>query len=209
MFLYLFLVSVALGQDDRQHIALIDTGINPSRALKPYLCRDGHKDFTNTGLRDAEGHGTEMAQIIAEKINPKKSCIVNVKWVNDRKSKNRDDVPAIRYARHIHNVKLVNLSLSGTYYDEKEYNAIQTLLVRNISVIVAAGNDGVDLSVGCIAFPACYGFSLNPHRFFVVSTLHVYTNKNGPIHYIENGPYTSNAAARKTAKLAAELEDEI
>ena len=56
--------------ENRVRVAVIDTGID-SELATPYLCKDGNKDFTGKGMKDVSGHGTNIAGIIAKKINNK------------------------------------------------------------------------------------------------------------------------------------------
>lgn len=208
-YVILFLFSLTCFAEDRNRIVLIDSGVNVDSRLKSYMCEDGHKDFTNTTLKDNIGHGTQMVEIISDYINPTKTCIVNLKWTDTfGNSGVLNAVTAMYYGYYaLENVRVVNLSLSGLDYVEAEELAIKFLIKHNIHVVVAAGNNSTNLTKLCDAFPACY--PIKSKYFHVAASKNrgmFGSNYGGPSVY-EWGYQSSQSTARKSGKLAKELEN--
>lgn len=163
-------LSLTAQAENRTRVAIIDTGVDFSTA-GPFMCKDGHKDFTGKGLTDAEGHGTNIAGIITRNMNRNTHCIQVLKWYHNGEK----DKPEVVRARVLsalkraleYKAKYVNLSMSGTLNSVEEYTAIYDLLESGAKVFVAAGNDGQNLNMKCDIYPACYHIH-NPN-FYVVA----------------------------------------
>jgi hypothetical protein len=194
----------------------MDTGIQKTEYSIPYLCKDGHLDVTGTSLDDSEGHGTNIAGLIARGIDIKKQCITVLKFYHtvENPSGNRTLDNTLRDSwAHIRklNSKWVNMSFSGESYIREEYLTIKQLLKNGTKVVVAAGNEKKNLSVKCEVYPACYEFNIP--GFYVVGAKDTeFSNFGGPVSIIEFGGWqrgyfgplqsgTSQAAANWTAKL--------
>ena len=164
-------------KETRQMIMVIDTGIQVTRQIKPYLCSTGHKSFIfgHHPLEDYHGHGTNVAGLIAKGMDPKKQCLVIVKyWDKDIKSNVVDLIKAaLRYA-----IKLkpayVNMSLGGPQASHWELEYLQILIKNGTKIAVAAGNDGKNLDQGCYYFPACYNLPVNNFRVVGSNTSKLY-----------------------------------
>lgn len=211
------LINAVFGQtfkEKRSKIAIIDTGIKEKNQLKRFMCSEGHKDFTGTGLVDREGHGTNIAGIIAKKMDPTKQCIVVIKFF-DPLAQNQTTalLQSFRWA-YQQNVKFVNYSGGGAGKNSAEEEAIKKLLDANVVVSVAAGNDSKNLSLDCYYYPACYAFQ-NKNFHVVDNGQGSYrsrsSNWGGPVTDTENGENvegegiiltgTSQATAVLTGKL--------
>lgn len=141
-------------------VAVIDTGIGENYAKHPSLCKDGHKDLTNTSIFDNYGHGTHIFGLIDQYVKniileqkdkpsvlEKKQanyCQVIIKFYDSPLS--RVDTLAtlkagLRHAIDI-GVDIINISAGGTNYDKEEYQLIKEALDKDILVIVASGNNG-------------------------------------------------------------------
>ena len=200
LFLFLFCLPSYAEEDNRIKVALLDTGINVSRRLSPYMCSTGHKDFTGTNLNDSHGHGTQLAKIISRRINPKTTCIVNIKILKSGNYEESLAPQALTYAlSNLNNLKFVNLSFSGPNPIKQEYKAIKIALKENIKVVVAAGNDKKNLNKECSVWPACFKFA-NP-GFYVAGSRR---SNYGSFVRVLPGPWSSQAAARLTGRLASE-----
>jgi subtilisin family serine protease len=126
----------------------------------PKLCKSGHKSFSASlpdPLNDEVGHGTHLAGLISSTAGYGDYCIVSIKYYNrNNPSENGFNlVQAIRYAIDI-GVKFINISGGGQGVSASEFQAIEIALNSGIKVVVAAGNDHVDLDKNCNYFPACY-----------------------------------------------------
>lgn len=173
-------------KEARKTIALIDTGISPDFP-NDYLCSEGHKDLTGQGIQDYRMHGSLVAYILAHYIDPKKSCIVVVKyWVAHSDMNTENYLRGLRYVSE-QKFNYLNLSLSGNGILPYEKEYLQKILNNGTIVSNAAGNESTDLSKDCSAWPACYKML----QFVVASckngVLEPYSNFNGPVNACEYG----------------------
>lgn len=203
---------------EKQRIVVIDTGIKHGY-LEEYLCKDGHKDVTGTGLADNDGHGTNIAAIISKGMDKKRQCLVIVKWYNISydakfpKNITKRGIDAIKAAVAVKPV-LINMSLSGNLYIDEERQLIENALASGVIIVVSAGNDGMELQYQCEIYPACYGYK-HPN-FHVVANYSKSSNTEGPITDVEDGNNieaggtirtgTSQSAAVLSAKLIRNLK---
>jgi len=160
--------------DERIKIAVLDTGIRPDFYYKNSLCKTGHKDFTGFGINDYHGHGTNIAHLIAQKINYKTHCLIIVKWFHLK----FDSIAYLNSLKYISIIKpaYLNASIEGPSYSPLEYDLYKKILINDTMVIAAAGNSGVSLDLECNSFPACYRFKTN--KFKVITSC----NKQGIIN---------------------------
>jgi len=182
----------AAGHEARQTVVLVDTGY-PESPPKGAMCRSGHRDFTEQGIKDEIGHSTALAKIIAEQIDIKSQCILIVKWFHSdahwmstfnknpgTQSKYLGDV--MNYAANAKNARVINLSAAGVSQSAQELAGVRLALDKGIKVVVAAGNIGQSLTKECDIFPACY--PVNHKSFYVVGVFSDYSNYGGPVNYI-------------------------
>lgn len=134
-------------------VAVLDTGM-PVTTKLPY-CSSDHADFTGTGLYDTDGHGTNVAALIAREAKGVNFCIISVKYYGDPSRTLENLLLAINYAID-QNVDIINISGGGRSYDRSEALAVQKALNKGIKVFAAAGNDSKDFSQSCDFYPACY-----------------------------------------------------
>ena len=188
--LIILMIGIRCYADTRIRVAVLDSGINFNNSNRYYLCTEGHYDATGTGLADREGHGTNVAGLIAQGINPKTHCIVMIKFFNtyEHVSNYRAYETMVDAWNHLRdmNPAYVNMSLSGTEYWQEEYNTIKALLAGGTKISVAAGNENINFDIlGCYIFPACYHFQGNFHVVGAKDLDH--SNRGGPIKYFEDG----------------------
>jgi subtilisin family serine protease len=187
-------------------VAVIDTGV--SFAQKHLLCKNGNISYTST-LYDNHGHGTNVVGIIGSTMNKKKYCIISYKFYENGISGAqaiKNISKALRNAID-RGVKIINLSLEGPQPVSVERKLIKEALDKGIIVVVAAGNDGINLDKKCKSYPACYKFK---HKnFIVVGAKDMRLNFGSMIDYCEKGyrqgkpvlSGTSQATANFTKKL--------
>jgi len=173
-------------KEDRIMVAVVDTGIDPIPQLRPYLCKSGHEDFTGTGHADTIGHGTDVAYLISKNINPKTHCIVSFKWGDKEYISDESFHRAIVKVSHS-KAMYINISAGGRVPSVLEKAAIEFALARGAKVIVSAGNDGMDMSIACVQFPACYQYSIP--GFHVVGSL---TSSNERAFWSNYGPQVTD-----------------
>jgi len=200
----LVLFAVSVFAEDRKIVAIVDTGYSP--IYEKYLCQ-GYPliDVTGTGPYDHHGHGTNVAGLILKGLNPKKHCLVFIKLYDP----SAVDLK-LMYVEELVNIKpdYVNMSFEGNGYSVKEYRGLKYLADRGTKLIVAAGNEAIDLGKSCRIYPACHNIINN---FYVVGTTDYYSNYGGPVKYKAQGTNqcaggpcltgTSQATANFTANL--------
>lgn len=136
--LVFFLFALNVLAQEPLRVVVMDTGLdlNDPRFSK-VLCPTGHKDTTETGIKDHEGHGTHIAGIIKKIAGNSGYCLIIVKFYES--PKNQHYMEAFKYAVSL-NPDVINISGGGTErFDSEE------ILIRyhsNIKFIVAAGNNG-------------------------------------------------------------------
>jgi subtilisin family serine protease len=152
--LLLAMMIVNLAQAKPIVIAVIDTGIDPT---VPHLCQFGHWSFDSKPLEDTEGHGTHISGLITKYAEHGDYCLVSLKYYqNGGLGSHNLDNEKLAFRRAIDlNVDFINLSGGGADPNNEERALIEEALSKGIKIIVAAGNDGHDLSV-IPYYPACY-----------------------------------------------------
>ena len=145
MFAVALFERIADASEVRTKIAVLDTGVNVTNQLKPYLCEGKHYDLTGTGLKDRIGHGTNIVNIIARYLDPKRECIMMIKWYDPKFETN--DAANIKHlseaavaAIHIVHASFINISAGGSAPVSAERKALEAALERGTVIAVAAGN---------------------------------------------------------------------
>lgn len=204
----LFVTLACAATETRRKIAILDTGIDEDFPSQ-YLCSEGNKDFTGLGLHDYIKHGTHLAYIIKDYINPKQECLLILKFYDHTASVHSG--PLMDAYRHLKTIDIsfLNMSFGGEVFSPMEKETINTLLDKGVIISVAAGNNSLNLNISCDYYPACYKF--NNSNFHVVAScdssgkIAKYSNFNGPVTECNNGtkvkagPYTFTGTSQSTA----------
>lgn len=177
---YLFLLILSANCHAMLKIAVIDTGFDMKFKDEVSLCDSDHMDFSKTSLQDTNGHGTNVAGLIANNLDKSAYCIVIIKFYSKKVNLLDSFIRALQYANSIE-VDVVNLSVAGDGYNLKEGIALENLLKKS-TVIVAAGNSGKSLDNACKSYPACYN-----KKAIVVGNEGPTSNYGGPVDIIVDG----------------------
>lgn len=158
-------------------VAVIDSGTDFSHPeLRNRLWQDGSGnygyDYFNGDSYPADdyGHGTAVAGLIAAEANNaigvsgvlgNSAKIMTLKTLNSLGDGYISSiVSAIDYAR-ANGAHIINISISGLGSNESLNAALSRAVSSNIFVVVAAGNQGFEITPGNPVIPAIYGAGLN------------------------------------------------
>jgi len=120
-------------------IALIDTGFDMKYRDQVKLCDSSlHRDFTNTGLHDTNGHGTHIAGLIA-KYAKVDYCLIILKYYVKNIRTLPKSILAIDWAK-LKGADIINYSGGGVEPSEIEKYSVISALDAGIVFIAAAGN---------------------------------------------------------------------
>jgi subtilisin family serine protease len=141
-------------------VAVIDTGIDESLMSQPWICKEGHKDFTGVGIKDNHGHGTHIAGLVEQyakgvvltlgknkpsDIDDAKAdfCIIVIKYY-DPKTPNNDNIAStiasFKWAID-RKVDIINYSGGSGDFSKEEFKVVQLALNKGIKIVAAAGNE--------------------------------------------------------------------
>jgi major intracellular serine protease len=139
-------------------IALLDTGIDKGHPDLRDNILDG-RNFSDSGsaddYQDRNGHGTHCAGIIAGVENgsgivgvaPKAKLLVGKVLGDDGSGSYQSIIKGIKWATNWRGpkgekVRIISMSLGGSYNDPRQYKAILEAVSQGIMVVCAAGNEG-------------------------------------------------------------------
>lgn len=138
-------------------VAVIDSGIPTNSSAFPRCDGMKDQDFTGTGIADSDGHATNVANLILNRTEKDRVCFVFLKYYDSRVIAGFLDISNKALAKAIeYGVDIINYSSSGIGSSQEENRLLDIALSKNIIIVAAVGNDGIDLDESCIAFPACY-----------------------------------------------------
>lgn len=164
----MLIVSTTLAKNNNSKIqkqirvAVIDTGLDPALMSKNWICKDGHKDFTGTSIRDVHGHGTHIAGLIEQYAKgvvvsnyasvslldktQANFCLVIIKYFDPRvKIDNlKATIESFKWAIS-QKVDIINYSGGGTDFSAEENTIVLQALDNGIRVVTAAGNENSDI----------------------------------------------------------------
>lgn len=161
-----------VGIDRDVLVAVVDTGVlytHPDLVNNIYTDANGNHGFNfvaNTSdPLDDNGHGTHVSGLIAAQSNNgmgmsgimgSRAKIIAVKALNNQGSGTEAQiVNGLRYAADS-GAQVLNMSLGGAFVSTAIRDAMAYAATKGVVVIVAAGNDNVQLSPTVIYSPASY-----------------------------------------------------
>lgn len=207
----LFVMSTAYATETRQRIVVIDTGLGWHQADAPFLCKDypaiGEAGQKNGDPYDDNGHGTNVIGLISKKMNYSKFCITSIKC----KFENLDKyIATIVLTESMPNLTILNLSIEGPHPEYTESGILKKLLNRGVKIVVAAGNDAINLNNHCSAYPACYSAFVKSPNFIVVGGRGAFLGNTGKIvtkrrKSVRQGFPQMTGTSQATANMTGEL----
>ncbi|MDE6413178.1 MAG: S8 family serine peptidase, partial [Eubacterium sp.] len=121
-------------------VAVVDSGVDSTHPFLKDRMLAG-KNFSNSGNKDVNGHGTHVAGIIADNT-PSNVKILPVKVMeDDGRGYTLAIAMGIRYAVR-QGADVINMSLGGICYNECEMEiAVKEAIKSGVTVCVASGNE--------------------------------------------------------------------
>lgn len=154
-----WIVGAEIAKADTIRVAVIDTGFDFDGVWveMPKLCKEGHKDFTSTSIKDTHGHGTHIAGLVASYAGKADYCLVIIKYFDEKSNGQQNlarSIAAIRYAKEL-KVDFINYSGGGVLPSKAEKEEVVSFLDQGGQFIAAAGNEGENLDYSHF-YPANY-----------------------------------------------------
>ncbi|MEM7368082.1 MAG: S8 family peptidase [Bacteroidota bacterium] len=173
-------------------VAVLDTGIDPSHPdLKSAIV--DMKDFTGSGIKDTNGHGTHCAGIIAARRNmlgfigvaPKAELLIAKVLDNEGNGSHQWIADGINWAVE-NGADIISMSLGTTLSAQVLFESIHNALAKGIHVICAAGNEG-SLQSNNIAYPGRYGgvITVGSHDFDGMAS--GFSSRGGEVDFVAPG----------------------
>jgi len=147
-------------------VAVVDTGVNPfgfdsfGRGLGNRVLLGYNAIWKTRGGLDSESHGTLVAGIVGQETNngigtagiayDAKILPVKVLWFTGE-GLNSWIIHGIRWAAN-HGADIINLSLGGSFPSRALEDAVDYAYEKGVTVVAAAGNDGL----GEVIYPAAF-----------------------------------------------------
>jgi Subtilase family len=213
--------------EDRVKIAIIDTGTEKTEQIKPFLCKGGHISLVDDNpFSDSTGavdtgqfplkHGTGIAWLVTQNLDPKRYCILIIKWYDPQGSDIANFanlIFSIKYATEM-KASYINLAAGGSANSPMEQRAVEGALSAGIKISAAAGNDGKNLDLDCSWYPACYKLRVDRTNLHIVGSSEFgksdkspvrwpYSNQGALVRYYENGTNAGVPANTGTSEAAA------
>lgn len=141
----------ARGQSKRVVVAVVDSGVTPSKQLAKHLVPGWNLVDNDATTTDGYGHGTELAGIVAAQCPT--CAIMPVRVLGNG---GLGAVPTVVQGVHwavAHGAQVVNLSMTTSYDDSDLSTAIEWAVNQGVTVTVAAGNQGAPTAYPGVATP--------------------------------------------------------
>jgi subtilisin family serine protease len=139
-------------------VAVVDTGVGVHPALARRVLRGWSALTGRTGAVDRNGHGTQVAGIVAATCPACRILPVQVAGPGGAAT-DADIAAGIEWAVH-HGARIVNVSLAGPCVDPVLERAIRDAVAAGALVVAAAGNAGstdpTACAVECGGYPAAF-----------------------------------------------------
>lgn len=186
-------------------VAVIDTGLEYEYMDQTPLCESGHKDFTKEGMKDIHGHGTNVVGLIVKNASVTNYCIILLKAYGFKKGNSAFMTQALEHAYNV-GANVINVSGGGSGFQIGEYQIVKKILDKKITLIVAAGNESMNLDAKCDYYPACY----DP-RIYVIGNSSRLSNKGKVVDLVINGNnqsaygHTLSGTSQSTAIFTGEM----
>ncbi|HZQ80486.1 MAG TPA: S8 family serine peptidase [Gaiellaceae bacterium] len=119
-------------------VAVVDTGVTPTKQLAPRLVPGWNFLDGNANTADLNGHGTEIASIVASSCG---SCFIEPVRVSGGVGGADLAIQGIAWAVK-HGASVINLSMTTPADNPALSQAIEGAVADGITVVVAAGNSG-------------------------------------------------------------------
>ena len=142
----------ARGINSEITVAVVDTGVDDSHPFLSGRVISGYDLVDDDATpQDGNGHGTHVSGTVVDCTPGLKINIMPVRVLNNRGSGSDSVVGlGIQYAVD-HGANVINMSLGGLGHSEYIDSQIKYAVSKNVTVVVAAGNEGQDTKDYCPA----------------------------------------------------------
>jgi hypothetical protein len=131
-------------------VAVVDTGVTPTKQLTGHLVPGWNFLDNNTNTADLNGHGTEIASIVASACG---RCLIEPVRVSSGMGGAQLAIQGIAWAT-AHGAAVINLSLTVPADNPALSQAIETAVSQGVTVVVAAGNSGLPVGYPAATAPS-------------------------------------------------------
>lgn len=184
-------------------VAVLDSGVDTDHELLAGRLIENNLNLSSTGepdsCEDDYGHGTHVAGIIAD------NTLSNVKIKPYKILNNQGKAPSSLIAIAVDiavadGVDIINMSLSGKGESQTLTDSVNSAVAKGINVVVAAGNDGADLSKEYYS-PSCIESAITVSSLTQINTVASYSNYNGPVDFAAPGENIKSSSLNNTYML--------
>ena len=188
--------------ETRTRVVIVDSGLAKSYLKAPYMCKDVALMSLMKDLKPSDPHGTNITGLIAKDINVDKYCITMVKI--DINPGGAENIPLTltKLSQAVSKIGVINMSLNYPAYSHEGAKALQQLVRRGVKIVVAAGNQSLNLDVACVIYPACYSKIIKHPNFKVIGALAEFSNVGSIVDLFLTGELVGTPPMRGTSMAA-------
>lgn len=150
--LILLVLLISTIADAKQlRVAIVDTGLDQKDPRFSKLLCPGNLSWNfasnNSDTSDHHGHGTHVAGLIKQYAGSSDYCLIIYKFYNGKSDLDPASATVAAFNRAVKDkVDIINYSAGGNGYEAEEDVALRNADRHGITMVLAAGNNGKDLT---------------------------------------------------------------
>jgi hypothetical protein len=126
-------------------------------------------------------HGTDIVKVISNNLSKERYSLSLIATEN---TLNKYEL-ALQSASQFKN-SIILLPWQGYYYYENELKSLRKMIEGGNTVVISAGNHGINLDINCNIYPACYKKTLK--ELIVIGSTGSYSNRGKIVdEYLDPG----------------------
>ena len=151
LILILLLIS-SVANAKQLRVAIVDTGLDQKDPRFSKLLCPGNLSWNfadnNADTSDHHGHGTHIAGLIKQYAENSNYCLIIYKFYNGERDSDPTSATVAAFNKAVKDkVDIINYSAGGNGYATEEDVALRNADRHGITMVLAAGNNGMNLSV--------------------------------------------------------------